>query len=101
MAGVWVGFDTPRPLGDRESAAAVALPIWVRFMGRVLPLFPNRDFPVPPGITFANVDPAFGKALPPGSPDGVLLPFRVGTVPETAPARKQTAPTHRVQDDLL
>src|SRR3990170_623839 len=48
VAGIWVGFDTPRHLGDRESAAAVALPIWIRFMGRALPLFPNRDFPVPP-----------------------------------------------------
>ncbi len=101
VAGVWVGFDTPRPLGDRESAAAVALPIWTRFMGRVLPFFPNRDFPVPPGITFANVDPESGKALPPGSPDGTLLPFRAGTVPETAPVRKQAVPGLRLLDDLL
>lgn len=101
VAGVWVGFDTPRPLGDRESAAVAALPIWIRFMGRVLPLFPDRDFPVPPGITFARVDPRAGTALPPGAPDGVLLPFRVGTVPETAGAGGGTASGHPLEDDLL
>jgi penicillin-binding protein 1A len=102
VAGVWVGFDTPAPLGDRQSAAVVALPIWTRFMGRVLPLFPNRDFPVPSGITFSRVNPATGKALPPGSPEGTLLPFRVGTVPEQAPPGLGTGPpAGSIKDDLL
>ncbi|HEU5361039.1 MAG TPA: PBP1A family penicillin-binding protein [Candidatus Deferrimicrobiaceae bacterium] len=101
VAGVWIGFDNPRPLGDRESAAVVALPIWSRFMGRVLPLYPNRDFPVPPGITFARVDPEAGKALPPGSSGGVLLPFRVGTVPEAISAGGRTGAPRPPADDLL
>ena len=102
VAGVWVGFDTPAPLGDRQSAAVVALPIWTRFMGRVLPLFPNRDFPVPSGITFSRVDPGTGMALPPGSSEGILLPFRVGTVPEQAPLGLGTGPPGRsIKDDLL
>ena len=101
VAGVWVGFDTPRSLGDRESAAGVALPIWIRFMGRILFLFPNRDFPVPPGITFARVDPGTGTALPPGSSEGVLLPFRVGTVPPTTPVGRRIGPSHPSPDELL
>ena len=102
VGGVWVGFDTPAPLGDRQSAAVVALPIWTRFMGRVLPLFPNRDFPVPSGITFSRVDPGTGMALPPGSSEGILLPFRVGTVPEQAPLGLGTGPPGRsIKDDLL
>lgn len=101
VAGVWIGFDTPRPLGDRQSAAAVALPIWSAFMGRVLPFFPNRDFPVPPGITFARVDPADGKTLPPGSSGGVVLPFRVGTVPERESPAQATGVQQPAPDDLL
>ncbi len=101
VAGVWVGFDAPRPLGDKESAAAVALPIWMRYMGRALAQVPDREFPVPPGITFARVDPATGKSLPPGATDGIVLPFRIGTVPEQAPPGRKTQPQRRQSDDLL
>lgn len=101
VAGVWVGFDTPKPLGDRQSAAAVALPIWSQFMGRALPQFPEHEFAVPPGITFARVDPAAGKSLPPGSPDGIVLPFKLGSVPESGPAGRQRAPRRSGSDDLL
>jgi penicillin-binding protein 1A len=101
LAGVWIGFDTPKPLGDRQSAAAVALPIWIRFMSRALPHYPERDFPVPPGVTFARVDPTSGKALPPGAIEGVSLPFRLGTVPEAGPVGKQRSPRRQTSDDLL
>ncbi|HSL91342.1 MAG TPA: PBP1A family penicillin-binding protein, partial [Candidatus Limnocylindrales bacterium] len=101
LAGVWIGFDTPKPLGDRQSAAAVALPIWVRFMGRALPHYPVRDFPVPPGVTFARIDPVSGKALPPGATEGVSLPFRLGTVPEASPQEMQSIPRRQTSDDLL
>lgn len=101
LAGVWLGFDTPKPLGSRQSAAAVALPIWIQFMGKALQQVPLRDFPVPPEITFARVDPATGKAMPPGSSEGISLPFKMGTVPETGPAGKQRSPRRQAQDDLL
>ena len=101
VAGVWVGFDSPRPLGDKESAAAVALPIWMRYMGRALAQVPDHEFPVPPGITFARVDPATGKSLPPGATDGIVLPFRIGTVPEQGPPARKTQPVRRQSDDLL
>jgi len=100
VAGVWVGFDNPKPLGDRQSAAVVALPIWIDFMRRALPLFPERDFPVPPGITFARVNPETGKSLPPGTQGGILLPFRLGTVPEQEPVRT-IGPPGKTGDDLL
>jgi penicillin-binding protein 1A len=102
VAGVWVGFDAPKPLGDRQSAAAVALPIWIDFMRRSLPLFPQRDFPVPAGITFARVDPHSGASLPPGSTGGLTLPFLLGTVPDAAPDLRRGAPGGSpAADDLL
>ena len=102
IAGVWVGFDTPASLGGRQTAASVALPIWAQFFGRALGYVPDREFPAPAGITFARVDPATGRALPPGSGDGMLLPFKLGTVPESGGPAGKPAPTRRGSgDDLL
>ena len=49
IAGVWVGFDTPTSLGGRQTAASVALPIWMHFFERALVRVPAREFPAPPG----------------------------------------------------
>jgi penicillin-binding protein 1A len=34
--GVWVGFDEKRTLGDKETGAKAALPIWIDFMATAL-----------------------------------------------------------------
>jgi penicillin-binding protein 1A len=101
-AAVWVGYDTPKPLGH-GSAASIALPIWIRYMGRALGVAPSHEFPVPPGITFAHVDPSTNKVLPSGSTEGVVLPFKLGTVPEAGAAGTGggTAPKAAPADDLL
>ena len=102
IAGVWVGFDTPASLGKRQTAASVALPIWAQFFGQALKYVPDREFPFPAGITFVRVDPSTGKAVPPGSSDGMLLPFKLGTVPETGgPAGKPSPQRRGTGDDLL
>ena len=97
-----MGFDTPSSLGGRQTAASVALPIWAHFFERAFSQVPDREFPAPAGITFARVDPATGKALPPGSGEGMMLPFKLGTVPETAgPAGKPSPSRRGPGDDLL
>ena len=102
IAGVWVGFDTPTSLGKRQTAATVALPIWASFFGQVLRFVPDREFPPPAGITFARVDPSTGKAVPPGSDEGMLLPFKLGTVPETGgPGAKPSQQRRGTGDELL
>jgi membrane carboxypeptidase/penicillin-binding protein len=47
--GVWVGFDEKKTLGNKETGARAALPIWMDFMARALPrIGPRRDFlPIP------------------------------------------------------
>jgi membrane peptidoglycan carboxypeptidase len=54
--GVWVGFDEPRSLGDRETGAMAALPIWTLFMEEALALRPARDFPQPADVAVVSVD---------------------------------------------
>jgi penicillin-binding protein 1A len=48
---VWVGFDNPRTLGDEETGAKVAGPIWHNFMQAALANTPRHDFRVPEGVT--------------------------------------------------
>ena len=51
VAVVWVGYDTPRSLGNHNSGATLALPAWIQFMGQALAGKPVRDLPVPEGLT--------------------------------------------------
>jgi len=47
--GVWVGFDEKRTLGNKESGARAALPIWMAFMKAALAgQAPGRFEPPPP-----------------------------------------------------
>jgi 1A family penicillin-binding protein len=47
VAGVWVGFDQPAPIGRDAYAARVAVPIWAEFMKRTARDLPTREFDVP------------------------------------------------------
>jgi penicillin-binding protein 1A len=60
VTGVYVGFDDRRSLGETESGAHAALPIWINFMREALKPLPVVPFAIPDGITFVKVDPATG-----------------------------------------
>lgn len=60
VAGVFVGFDDRRSLGETESGAHAALPIWINFMREALKPLPVVPFAIPEGITFVKVDPSTG-----------------------------------------
>ncbi|MBA5866668.1 MAG: PBP1A family penicillin-binding protein [Nitrospira sp. CR1.3] len=60
IAGVFVGFDDRRSLGETESGAHAALPIWINFMKEALKQVPVAPFVIPEGITFVKVDPSTG-----------------------------------------
>jgi penicillin-binding protein 1A len=51
---VWVGFDQPQTLGDKQDGAHVAGPIWHDYMKAALADTPAHDFRVPPGVTVAS-----------------------------------------------
>ena len=50
VAGVWVGFDQPRAIGDDAYAARIALPIWTDFMRRTAGALKAEQFEPPPGL---------------------------------------------------
>jgi 1A family penicillin-binding protein len=47
VAGVWVGFDQPAPIGNDGYGARYALPIWSAFMSRVAAIRKPEAFRVP------------------------------------------------------
>ncbi len=44
---VWIGYDQPRKLGDRETGGGLALPVWIEFMQSQLKGVPVQE-PTPP-----------------------------------------------------
>jgi len=46
--GVWLGFDEKKTLGNKETGAVAALPIWMDFMKVALQGKDNEDFIAPP-----------------------------------------------------
>ncbi len=60
VSGIYVGFDDRRSLGETESGAHAALPIWINFMKEALKHIPVMAFTIPEGVTFVKVDPATG-----------------------------------------
>ena len=49
--GVWVGYDEKKTLGNKETGAVAALPIWMDFMRVALKGRESEDFAAPPPAT--------------------------------------------------
>ncbi len=53
--GVWVGFDEKKTLGNKETGARAALPIWMDFMRVAIQGHDNEDFTPPQPVPHAAV----------------------------------------------
>ncbi|HET8579774.1 MAG TPA: PBP1A family penicillin-binding protein [Nitrospiraceae bacterium] len=86
--GIWVGFDDIRTLGETESGAHAALPIWVEFMKEALKKLPVVPFEIPDDIQFVRVDPSTGLLASDQGDHAVVELFSKGTEPtQSAPVR--------------
>jgi len=54
VAVVWMGYDQPKKLGDRETGGGLSLPIWIEYMSQVLKGVPISEVPVPEGVVNRN-----------------------------------------------
>jgi penicillin-binding protein 1B len=79
LAVVWVGLDGNEPHG--MSGAEAALPIWADFMRQALEVYPQPQFTVPAGITFADVDTTNGLLANQFCPTVGRETFLTGTEP--------------------
>ena len=53
-AVTWIGYDTPRKLGDRETGGGLSLPVWISFMETALKNVPVMEPEPPEGIVRLN-----------------------------------------------
>ena len=61
VAVVWIGYDTPRKLGDRETGGGLALPVWIDYMAYALKGVPVRELTPPEGVTQIDGDWSFDE----------------------------------------
>jgi penicillin-binding protein 1A len=53
-AVTWIGYDTPRKLGDRETGGGLSLPVWISFMETALRNTPIMEPDAPAGVVYLN-----------------------------------------------
>ena len=58
-AVTWIGYDTPRKLGDRETGGGLSLPVWINFMQHALQNVPVSEPTTPAGLSHENGDWVF------------------------------------------
>jgi penicillin-binding protein 1A len=85
--GVWVGYDEKKPIGNGETGATTALPIWIDFMKTYLDTHVDRkdppQFEAPGNIVLVTLD------------SGITEAFINGTQPQGAgvvPAAQEETP---------
>jgi len=81
IAGVWAGQDRGGSLGDRETGARAALPIWIDFMNAALQNEPHLYFDIPDDVNPIRMDPLSGLPQTDDSRPSVVALFKKGTEP--------------------
>ena len=82
---VFVGFDTPEPLGEREQGATIAVPIWIDYMKAALQGTPESIMERPDGVEDRLINKETGEPALPGSPNAVFEFFRSENAPSAQP----------------
>ena len=61
VTSVWVGFDQPKSLGEREFGSSVALPIWLNYKKQIIDEIPMSSILPPEGLSIVKIDRDSGK----------------------------------------
>lgn len=81
---VWVGFDTPQPLGSSETGAHAALPMWIDYMREALRGRPEATMKQPEGIISVRIDAETGEFAAADNPNAIFELFRVENEPQAS-----------------
>jgi penicillin-binding protein 1A len=99
-AGTWIGFDDRRSLGEKETGARAALPIWMEFMKVAVADRPNEQFSranAPKKKLEVAVTPPDQPAPPP--PAAESSDENVDTTPPPPPPQSAVPPPAPVNQD--
>ena len=84
VVGVFVGYDTPRPLGKGNTGGHIAAPIFGDFMQMALADNPAVPFRIPPGIKLVRVSLRTGLRAGSGDSDAIMEAFKPNEEPDDA-----------------
>ena len=84
VVGVFVGYDTPRPMGKGQTGGRVAAPIFGSFMKKALADKPATPFRIPPGIKLVRINHRTGLRASADQPDTIMEAFKPGEQPDDA-----------------
>ena len=93
IAGVYLGYDTPKSLG-RGAGSHMAARVFADFMRVALANEKNQPFAVPNGMTFMRVNRRSGASAT-DDPSGTIIQeaFKPGQKPNPAPKKQKNAPS--------
>ncbi|MGY6662863.1 MAG: penicillin-binding protein 1A [Glycocaulis sp.] len=89
VVGVYVGFDTPAPLGSGEAGGRAAAPIARDTFAPILEDYPVAPFRVPEGVRLVPIDARSGEPSVLGRAGVILEAFRPGTEPVRGASREE------------
>lgn len=81
VAGLYIGFDDPAPLGRGMTGGALAAPIFNEFMQAVTKNQKPEKFIMPDGMKLIAVNRKTGMAATAGDPNTIMEAFKPGTGP--------------------
>ncbi len=79
--GVFVGYDTPKPMGRGATGGHVAAPIFTDFVKKALADKPPVEFRVPRGLQLIPINRRTGMRTAAGAPGSILEAFKPGMAP--------------------
>jgi len=100
---VFVGFDQPKPLGEREQGATVAVPIWIDYMRQALAGTPENTMRRPEGLVDRLINNDTGEFAQPGDPNSRFEYFRAENAPliESSTPRLPGVDPNNEEDESL
>jgi len=81
VAGVFIGYDNPTPMGRGSTGGHLAAPVFNEFMQAALEGTPPVGFRIPPGLKLIPINRKTGMEANPGDPDVIYESFKPGTGP--------------------
>lgn len=96
----WVGFDNPRPLGEKETGARAALPMWIDYMRDALKGVPEKPLQQPPGLVTVRIDEQTGKLATDKTRGAIFEYFRADKVPTEHADERNVDPTTETPSDI-
>jgi penicillin-binding protein 1A len=82
VVGVYIGYDTPKPMGRGGTGGMIAAPVVGEFLKDALDKTPPEPFRVPPGIKFVRIDLKTGLRATADDPNTIIEAFKPNEDPD-------------------